>query len=96
MKTCLKILNYTTNINYLTARLNTRMSREEFIDIKATFNKRTLLVLPEVYEALWGTNIENILVKEKQLFLNKFENIVTLEEFEKAQSINIYHVRSYI
>lgn len=82
--------------NYSTARLNTRLSREEFIDIKATFNKRTLLVLPEVYEALWNVNVENILVKEKQLFLNKFSNIVTLEEFENTQSINIYRVRIFI
>lgn len=68
------------------------MSSNEYADIKRIFEKKTLLVLHEVFTALWHCNIENILMKEKQLFLIQFSTTVALEDFECIQLKHISQV----
>jgi len=80
------------NILYLTVRINTEMYSHA--DTCAEFLKNNnLIVLPEVFLALWHSNIENLLINEKQLFITTFSNTVTLEEFENKQLENIIQVR---
>lgn len=57
------------------------------------FNKKTLLVLPEVFTALWNCNIENLLIKEELFFCTSFPNTVTLDEFESIQFKHIFQVK---
>lgn len=76
----------------LTVRVNTGMLN--YADIHMEFLKKRLLVLPEVFIAIWNSNLENLLVKERRLFVTTFLTNVTLEEFETAQLENIFRVKN--
>lgn len=64
-----------------------------YTDTRVEFTKNNLIVLPEVFLAIWNSNIENLLINEKQLFFTTFSNAVTLEEFENKQLENISQVK---
>jgi len=65
-------------------RINTEMS--SYADTRAEFIKNNnLIVLPEVFLAIWSANVENLLLNEKQLFSTELTGPVTLEEFSGKQ-----------
>lgn len=81
---------------FITARLNTGLSLEDFTSISAEINKQTLLVLPQVHTALRDLTVENLfLLNNKHLFITRLANPVTLEEFESLQFTNIKTVRTF-
>lgn len=67
-----------------------------YADVHVEFIKKRMLVLPEVFTAIWNSNKENLLVKERRLFVTTFLTSVTLEEFETTQIENIFRVKTFV
>lgn len=55
--------------------------------------KRTVLVVPDIFNALIYTNIENKKLEKKQFLITKFHYKVTLEDFLRIQLESITSVR---